>query len=176
MDRSLFSLAGLFCCAFLFSPARICAEEQRIRCESPRKGEVHCPARTQGRVELLHRLSRSPCIEGRTWGYDRNEVWVADGCRAEFIVGRRRPNADDDRPSRGDAGRYVGRKHQVVKCESPGRRYQRCPIRIEGHVELLEQYSSADCIEDRSWGYDRNGIWVDRGCRAKFRVGERRRH
>jgi hypothetical protein len=26
-------------------------------------------------------------------------------------------------------------------------------------------------VEGRTWGFDRNGIWVDRGCRADFEVG-----
>jgi hypothetical protein len=37
-------------------------------------------------VQLLRTLSDSACIEGRTWGWDRNGVWVDRGCRAEFSV------------------------------------------------------------------------------------------
>jgi hypothetical protein len=25
-------------------------------------------------------------VEGRTWGFDGNGIWVEDGCRAEFQV------------------------------------------------------------------------------------------
>ena len=32
----------------------------------------------------LRQLSRAACIQGRTWGYGRNGIWVSDGCRAEF--------------------------------------------------------------------------------------------
>jgi hypothetical protein len=30
----------------------------------------------------------SPCVQGKTWGYDRNGIWVDGGCRADFEVGR----------------------------------------------------------------------------------------
>lgn len=39
----------------------------------------------RGRPALLERLSKSPCVEGRSWGYDRNAgLWVDEGCRARF--------------------------------------------------------------------------------------------
>lgn len=45
------------------------------------------------RADLDKKYSGSPCTYGRTWGYDQNEVWVTDGCRARFVLtpaGRRR--------------------------------------------------------------------------------------
>ena len=30
-------------------------------------------------------------------------------------------------------------------------------------VELIDQRSNSPCRFNRSWGYDRNGIWVDSG-------------
>jgi hypothetical protein len=41
---------------------------------------------TEDRVKLTRRLSKNPCIEGRSWGFDRRGVWVDDGCRAVFEV------------------------------------------------------------------------------------------
>lgn len=38
------------------------------------------------RAALDKRYSGSPCTYGRTWGYDSNEVWVTDGCRARFTL------------------------------------------------------------------------------------------
>ena len=38
------------------------------------------------RADLDKRYSGSPCTYGRTWGYDANEVWVTDGCRARFVL------------------------------------------------------------------------------------------
>jgi len=36
-------------------------------------------------VQLVRQISRSACIEGQTWGYARNGIWVSQGCRAEFL-------------------------------------------------------------------------------------------
>lgn len=68
------------------SPAR--ADERTIRCESVRGRYRFCPADTDNRVELRRQLSGTPCHLWRNWGYDRRGVWVDDGCRAEFRVGK----------------------------------------------------------------------------------------
>ena len=36
----------------------------------------------------MRQLSRKPCVENQTWGRSRNGVWVTNGCRAEFVIGR----------------------------------------------------------------------------------------
>jgi len=33
--------------------------------------------------------------------------------------------------------------------------------------------AKADCVFNRTWGYDRDRIWVDRGCRADFEIVDR---
>ena len=69
-----------------------------------------------------------------------------------------------------------GRPQQLqVRCESHGGNYQVCPVdlRRDDSVRLVNRLSGADCREGRSWGWSRDGIWVDRGCRADF-VVERR--
>jgi hypothetical protein len=38
----------------------------------------------QGRPALVQQLSGSACVEGRTWGYRGNALWVSNGCRARF--------------------------------------------------------------------------------------------
>jgi hypothetical protein len=35
---------------------------------------------------------------------------------------------------------------------------------------MVRQRSDARCQQGYSWGYDQRGIWVDRGCRADFRI------
>lgn len=62
-----------------------------------------------------------------------------------------------------------------VDCSSNryGRNY--CPIYSGGRVWLDYQYSNDNgpCIEGQTWGWDNRGIWVDRGCRGRFRVEDR---
>lgn len=65
------------------------AGERRIRCESGRGGRYReCRVDTDGRVTLIREFSNRRCHLWRTWGYDRRSVWVDQGCRAEFRVGR----------------------------------------------------------------------------------------
>lgn len=61
---------------------------QRITCASNHGHHQYCRARTYGQARLMRQLSKSPCIRGRTWGSDDRGVWVDDGCRGEFEVGR----------------------------------------------------------------------------------------
>ena len=62
-----------------------------------------------------------------------------------------------------------GYRDDIVRCESNDGRTRECPI-DGGRVLLERQLSRASCIEGRSWGYGRNGIWVSDGCRAEFRT------
>jgi hypothetical protein len=59
----------------------------------------------------------------------------------------------------------------TVKVESKGmqRTYKRTSTK--GGVRLLKQLSREACLEGVSWGFDRDGIWTDQGCRAEFAVG-----
>jgi len=61
-----------------------------------------------------------------------------------------------------------------VRVESKdGRRSEK---RIGGDVRgvrLVRRLSDKPCRQGYSWGWDRNSIWVDRGCRAEFEVDRR---
>ncbi len=133
---------------------------QTVRCESRDGRYNRCALPTRGRVVLSRRISSSPCIEGRSWGTDRNSVWVAQGCRADFSVIQMQGGWNY--PEYGIGGR-------IFRCESQDGRYQECEANTRSGVQLIRQLSNAPCIEGRSWGYGRRGIWVAQGCRAEFR-------
>lgn len=59
---------------------------------------------------------------------------------------------------------------QTVYCESGDMRRHWCSEGIGARVRLLRQKSDAACIKGRTWGVGRNGLWVDRGCRADFEI------
>ena len=126
-----------------------------VRCES--KGRtLNCPVRLRrAPVRLLRQQSVLPCREGHTWGYGRNEIWVSRGCQGQFEVGAE------------DGSGFVDVPRQVV-CESKGQIRRECGVTIERKATLVRQLSSAPCEEGRSWGWSRNGVWVDKGCRAEF--------
>jgi hypothetical protein len=131
-----------------------------VVCESDDGRRRECPAETRRGVAVVQQLSRSSCVQGRTWGYTRNSIWVDEGCRAEFAVGG----------GRRDRGRPMERLDQLVVCESTNDGRRECAADTRSGVQLVRQISGSSCRFGRDWGYDRNGIWVDNGCRAEFAV------
>ncbi len=126
------------------------------------KGYRECNVAFRGPATLLRQLRGSSlCIEGRTWGQRPGLIWVDRGCAGVF--------AEAYRPSGGffDPAQYNA---YWVDCSSLDNRYAICSWdRRQGPPVLIEQYSSSPCIEGLSWGYTpRRGLWVDRGCRARF--------
>lgn len=60
----------------------------------------------------------------------------------------------------------------TVTCESRGYDRTYCDADTRGGVRLVRQLSETRCESGRTWGADRRGIWVARGCRAQFAVGQ----
>ena len=58
----------------------------------------------------------------------------------------------------------------TVSCNSDDNHRHYCETDTRNGVRLLKQNSGSPCDQNRTWGYDRRGIWVDRGCRADFEV------
>ena len=133
-----------------------------VRCESNDGRVNRCPLPYGGgRVVVERQLSRGACIEGRSWGQDRNAIWVSQGCRGEFVVRRGYRGGWND-------SRY-GYRGRVFRCESHDGRPRECAVNTRAGVQLVRQLSDSPCIQGRSWGYGRDGIWVSNGCRAEFR-------
>lgn len=140
---------------------------QTISCGSPQYHLIRCaiPRQWYG-ARLVRQTSRSACIEGRTWGYDRGSVWADNGCGGVFAAahsqGGWQPGPGWDRDF-------------VVSCGSPQYRYYFCQVDVggRGRVILQRQDSDSACIEGRTWGWNRAGIWVDQGCGAHFLVTRR---
>jgi hypothetical protein len=73
--------------------------------------------------------------------------------------------------------RAQGPRDEIVRCESGWfGSYKRCNLPTFGGVELMREFSNRRCERGDTWGWDREGIWVDDGCRAEFRVFNDRRH
>ncbi|MCB1553896.1 MAG: DUF3011 domain-containing protein [Xanthomonadales bacterium] len=60
--------------------------DYRVTCASDNNQYTRCRLDEPGFVTLRRQLSKTPCAQGRSWDWDRREVWVDDGCRAEFEV------------------------------------------------------------------------------------------
>ena len=136
---------------------------QVIRCESWQFQPARCGMDTRGGVQI-HRVIAGDCRQGN-WGRDRNGVWVVNGCRAEFVSG----GGGGSGGGNWGGGNWGGGMNQVVECNSIRYRPARCNARINSGVQV-DRVLGGECIEGRSWGWDRGGIWVNNGCRALFRV------
>ncbi|WP_157684708.1 DUF3011 domain-containing protein [Bdellovibrio bacteriovorus] len=151
-------------------------EETRvIRCESNDRRPASCGV---GGYILNARVSRqlssAACNPGNTWGYDRDYIWVQSGCRAEFVVtirseGRPGPGPGyPPGPGPGPRPPYA----DLIRCGSQNYGFNRCGVRAGfiGSVEVERQHSRAACVRGQTYGFDRQSVWVDRGCEATFRV------
>jgi hypothetical protein len=134
--------------------------DNRVVCESITGSYTVCPASTAAGVALSRQLSMKPCVEESTWGYDRekNQIWVDDGCRGEFILG---PSVQTAPPPP---------LHGVVVCQSLDGKRVECKADTSGGVQFIRAFNQAECGYRREWGYDRKVIWVTNGCRAAFAV------
>lgn len=145
-----------------------------IVCESLNYRPARCPMNTLGGVQLVRIIGGSPCRQGSTWGFERGAVWVNGGCRAQFTSagpgggypgggypGGGYPGGGN--PGPGNPGGYT------IECSSRDYRPARCPANINQGVQLIAVLGG-ECIQGRSWRWNRNAIQVSDGCRARFRV------
>lgn len=56
-------------------------------------------------------------------------------------------------------------------CESIDGQRHSCRVDTRGGVVLLRQLSQLRCTRGRTWDFDRQGVWVDAGCRGEFQAG-----
>ncbi len=143
-----------------------------ITCASDDMKRHYCRIDTQGRVRMVNQRSGSPCIQGQTWGYDGGGIWVDRGCRADFIVGRGGyppppPPGNGYRPPPGPPPPPPG---GTITCSSNNMKRNFCQVYTGRGVRLVNQRSGSACIQGQTWGWNSQGIWVDRGCRADFQI------
>jgi hypothetical protein len=139
-------------------------DSQSVYCASPELGRHYCEADTSRGVRLIRQRSDTDCVYGRTWGYDERGIWVEHGCQGDFQIASGDGDGDaDDATATPDV--------QSIYCASDDLGRHRCWANTRNGVRLLRQISETPCDYNRTWGYDERGIWVDRGCRADFRVG-----
>lgn len=135
------------------------AMARTIECESKHGERAHCPENTQYGVAIVRQLGVGVCAQDETWGFDETGIWVAENCHAQFVLGGYRLPLDK-----------VPETAERLTCESQDGGRKVCPTDTSRGVGLIQQLSGSDCVLNRSWGYDRNGIWVTNGCRAEFAV------
>jgi hypothetical protein len=129
-----------------------------VKCRSTDGRFRHCAVNGWVRgAELQQQIGGASCSQGRSWGYDDRGVWVDRGCQGNFRVWT--------------GGRPSGRS-TIVRCSSQDGGRKRCPA-SGGNIRsatIEQQFSGSPCIQGSTWGFDNRNVWVDRGCRADFRV------
>ena len=130
---------------------------QSIYCESRDYRRNYCPTGRITGAQIISQTSNAACIQGRTWGWDGNGIWVNSGCAGDFAY----------------HGAFVPPPPPVgtnsLLCESRDYQQNYCGTNVRlSRVWVSQQQSNAPCIQGRTWGFDQRGIWVSQGCSAVF--------
>ncbi len=157
-DRKGIWVANL--CRAAFAVKRTgAARASSIVCESS-STRSNCAADTMFGVALARQLSEKACVLDETWGFDATGVWVTGGCSAQFALGGYRLPPDAVPPGA-----------QKVICDSLDGSRNVCAADTTRGVGLVRQLGDIECVLNRTWGYERDAIWVSGGCNAEFAVG-----
>ena len=152
-----------------------------VRCSSGGYNYNMCQVDTGrgSRVYLLRQISKTGCVEGRNWGWNRAGIWVDGGCEGIFRVQRRWTGGPPPGPGPGPGGPWrpgPGWDTTInVRCASGGFNYNMCQVDTGrgSRVFVSRQISKTACVEGRTWGWNRAGVWVDGGCEAIFTIDRR---
>jgi Protein of unknown function (DUF3011) len=127
------------------APTPGASAQQTIDCGAAVGDRNTCDADTSSGVVLVRQAGEGNCVLGKTWGFEAKGVWVADGCRGTFAF-------TDDRVT--------------VACSAAQGAREVCEANTAAGVALVS--GSSACVLGRTWGYDREGIWVSDGCQGTF--------
>ena len=58
----------------------------------------------------------------------------------------------------------------IISCDSKNNKNRFCPVQIRNYAQLVHQRSRSACRFNKTWGYDRRGVWVKKGCRGDFAI------
>ena len=169
--RLVLGFALVVCCIVPVSALRAQPHPHgEIECVSHNFAYTRCEVPWRD-ARIVRQLSDTACVRGQTWGVDRGGVWVDRGCGARFVDAGYGHHHEE-------GGWYppAGWDHRFnVVCESQDYRYRFCGVDLggAGRARVFRKISGAECIEGRTWGWNRAGIWVDGGCAAEFEIDRR---
>jgi hypothetical protein len=157
---------------------------EAVDCESRDMGKTRCPVSWDD-ARMVRQLSDTRCVRGENWGIDRRGLWVDRGCAGRFVEAgghdRGDERGDRDHHDHGDRDRGGWQPEPGwdsrfnVVCESQDFRYRFCAADLGGggRASIARQISDSSCVEGRNWGWNRAGVWVDKGCAAEFTIDRR---
>ena len=183
MKSKFLSAAGLFGVLWLVVPtanAQYYSGGATLECESRDYRFTRCA--NWGDARIVRQTSEAPCRRGHSWGVDRRGLWVDKGCAGLFrdagYGGGRGDGHGHGGGYGGGGGWHPGPGWDstfTVRCASHDYNYNFCAVDLGGggRAYLDRQISSTACIEGRTWGANRAGVWVEGGCEGVFRIQRR---
>jgi hypothetical protein len=173
MRKVISSLLFVLACAWA-APVPAQGGYDGVRCESRNNRYNECHVGRWRGAELVRQHSNADCIEGVSWGFRGDTIWVDRGCAADFAQGYGGGYGNGNGYGYGNHDSRPSSGGQVLRCKSRGYEPNYCQAdsRRSG-VYIERQISKSPCIEGRTWGSDHRGIWVSQGCEADFRVESR---
>ena len=115
--------------------AQTVAAPVRITCSSKPGERQQCAADTSKGVVLAKSSGESPCLLGKTWGYDDTGIWVADGCSGEFVVGQELPPEAEKAPAKKKPLEHIPNIGFLIVSGEKGEMY----VRLFSYVRYLNQ-------------------------------------
>ena len=112
-----------------------------ILCTSQPGERVLCAADTSAGVALVRSTGKAPCLLGESWGYDKNGIWVSDGCSGAFAAGRALQEVQQQRQK---APEYVPNAGFLLYTGEKGEIY----FRLFSYVRYLNQRNIDDTYTD----------------------------
>jgi hypothetical protein len=153
-----------------------------VECKSHDRERTRCRVSWRD-ARMVDQLSDTRCVRGQNWDVDRRGIWVNRGCSGRFVEagrhGHERDRADRHDGYRDDHDRWSpgpGWDSRFnVACESQDYEYHFCAVDLggAGRVTVARQISNSACIEGRTYGSNRAGVWVNSGCAAEFQIDRR---
>jgi hypothetical protein len=137
-------------------------------CAASDKKRHYCQADTRGGVRLVS----GNCAYGKAWGYDAGGVWVERGCSAAFEIGGGASYKPPEVPGTGHVW-GAGNGLKSFACSSDDGQRRTCEADTSEGAVLVKDLSGNLCVRNETWGFDRRGVWVDKGCKGQFDTANR---
>lgn len=177
MTMRWFAAISLFVLFML--PVSALRAQESVECQSRNYAYTRCDVEWRD-ARIVRQLSGTQCIRGQNWGIDRRGLWVDRGCGGTFVeAGRGHHRGDGDRGYGYEGGGWrpdpSWDQRFAVSCASQDYQYNFCGVDLGGggRAYLERQTSGSPCVEGRTWGFNRAGIWVVQGCAGIFTIDRR---
>jgi hypothetical protein len=86
MHPQAHKLTGAALLGAALAAAPLAHADYTLTCGSVGGRHNTCRLTEPGYVSIVRQISGAKCEQGRSWDYDRREIWVDNGCEAEFRV------------------------------------------------------------------------------------------